>query len=1292
MTDQGRTQWHCQLQRIPIAIIGMSALFPKARDLQEYWCNIINKEDCITDVPETCWNVADYYDADPKAPDKTYSRRGGFLPKVEFDPLEFGLPPDSLEAIDSAQLLSLVVARDALEDAGYGKSRDFKRETTGVVLGASGLWKMITPLTSRLQYPIWEKVLKSSGVSDRDRENIIEKLRLAYVPWQENSFPGMLTNVVAGRITNRFDLGGTNCTVDAACASSLSAFKMAVGELIERRCDLMITGGVDTDNSVLNYMCFSKTPAFSKKDYLSPFDADSDGMMVGEGIGMMVLKRLDDAERDGDRIYAVVKGVGTSSDGRYKSIYAPRPEGQMLALKRAYEDAGFFPASVGLMEAHGTGTPRGDECEFGALKSVFGEDNPKKEYIALGSVKSQIGHTKAAAGAASLIKTALALHHKILPPTINISQPNPKFEMADSPFYLNTEVKPWIQEGTALRRAGVSSFGFGGTNYHVVLEEYDQEHRCAYRLHSVPQAVLLWDQTPEALAEQCQTVLAELKSPTAESTYRNLVIAYKAAEVPPDAARLGMVVNSQDELKTLLEISVKLLANENQPDSWEHPRGLYYRRQGMTLSGRVVALFPGQGSQYLNMGRKLAIDFPPVHQAYKQMDDLFVQEGQPPLSQVVFPRPAFESSLEVAETESLKSTRNAQPAIGAFSFGLYKILQQAGLEPSFTAGHSFGEITALWAAQVLSDEDYLTLIKARGEAMDCPPQSAHPSELGTMLSVQGEVSEIEQIIQNLSHVSIANYNGPNQVVLSGSRPELAAVQQIFSNRGYEVTPLPVSAAFHSPFIRHASEPFAEALDAIAFHPPTIPVYANTTGELYPAEPEAIRTLLKAHLLKPVHFQQEIENIYAAGGDCFIEIGPRRILTGLVESILGNRPHFAIALNPSRQKDSDLQLRQAVVQLQVAGLPLRNIDFYQLDPPLPKSTAKSRLQIGLDGNNYVSDKTKQAFAEALLDGHQVRLAEPPASPSASQPAAAAIAEAAPASRVENSDAESLSVQTTPISLPEPIPQSLDICPFDSETMPNSTPQSAPDNLPKNTLENLLTQFCRHQTEILRVHEQYLRDQTGCSQAFLQIVQQLQGGSLPAAARPASVTPRAEQLEAAPSSITAPEISAPEIPAPKASVAEPPMVRTAEPIEPIQFSPPSVPTAPPVPVAHLAAPPVESIAPPIAPSPVPPAPVEPPNSSAVEESTAMRDEAISTLLTAVSEKTGYPAEMLELDMDLEADLGIDSIKRVEIMGKVQDVLTDLPRLNTEALGELRTLQQIADYLVEQLEKKNQPALAC
>jgi acyl transferase domain-containing protein len=260
-------------------------------------------------------------------PDKTYCKRGAFIPDIDFDPMEFGLPPNILEVTDVSQLLSLVVARDALEDAGYGEDIEFDRSTTGVVLGVVGMAsKLFTPLMTRLQYPVWEKVLRSSGVSEtEDTTTIIEKIKLAYVNWEENSFPGAIGNVIAGRICNRFDLGGMNCVVDAACASSLAAIKMAVSELIEGRADMMITGGVDTDNTINTYMCFSKTPAFSKSDHVRTFDAESDGMMVGEGLGMIVLKRLEDAERDGDRIYAVIKAIGTSSDGRFKSIYAPRP-------------------------------------------------------------------------------------------------------------------------------------------------------------------------------------------------------------------------------------------------------------------------------------------------------------------------------------------------------------------------------------------------------------------------------------------------------------------------------------------------------------------------------------------------------------------------------------------------------------------------------------------------------------------------------------------------------------------------------------------------------------------------------------------------------------------------------------------------------------------------------------------------------------------------------------------------------------------------------------------------------
>ena len=287
------------LQKTPIAVIGLSALFADATNVEEFWTNIVQGRDSITDVPDNRWRIDDYYDPDPMAPDKTYCKRGGFLPDIDFNPLEFGLPPNILEVTDASQLLGLVAARDALNDAGYGpKSTKLTRaikDKTGVLLGVGGGQKLITPLIARLQYPIWERALRSSGVAEADIPPIVEKMKKAYVQWNENSFPGLLGNVISGRITNRFDLGGINSVVDAACAASLSAIKMALSELVEGRADMMLTGGVDTDNSPFMYMSFSKTPAFSKSGNIRPFSDQADGMLIGEGLGMLVLKRLADA-------------------------------------------------------------------------------------------------------------------------------------------------------------------------------------------------------------------------------------------------------------------------------------------------------------------------------------------------------------------------------------------------------------------------------------------------------------------------------------------------------------------------------------------------------------------------------------------------------------------------------------------------------------------------------------------------------------------------------------------------------------------------------------------------------------------------------------------------------------------------------------------------------------------------------------------------------------------------------------------------------------------------------------
>src|SRR6185503_6524256 len=445
----------------PIAIVGISCLFPKADDLQAYWANIKNGVNAITPVPAgSHWNAADYFDADPKSPDRTYARSGGFLSPVNFNPMEFGMAPKDIEATDTSQLLAMVAAQRALADAGYGGERKFDRERTSVILGVTGALELVIPLGARLGHPIWRRALKDAGVDGTVAEDVVQRISDSYVGWQENSFPGLLGNVAAGRIASRLDLGGTNCVVDAACASSLAAIHLAGLELAAGRSDMVITGGVDTFNDIFMYMCFSKTPALSPSGDAKPFDRDCDGTVLGEGLGLLVLKRLADAERDGDRIYAVLKGIGSSSDGRSSAIYAPRAGGQKLALQRAYEDAGTPPQTIGLVEAHGTGTRVGDATELSALIEVFQAPDQgagAAPWCALGSVKSQIGHTKAAAGVAGVIKAAMALHQKVLPPTIKITQPLDGATPGRSPFYLNTSKRPWLPSADHPRRAGVSA-------------------------------------------------------------------------------------------------------------------------------------------------------------------------------------------------------------------------------------------------------------------------------------------------------------------------------------------------------------------------------------------------------------------------------------------------------------------------------------------------------------------------------------------------------------------------------------------------------------------------------------------------------------------------------------------------------------------------------------------------------------------------------------------------------------------------------------------------------------------
>ena len=1285
----------------PIAIVGMSALFPDAPNLHQYWDNIINKIDSIIDIPKSRWNIEDYYDIDSEAPDKTYCKRGGFIPDIDFNPMEFGIPPNILEVTDVTQLLGLLVAKSAMKDAGYGETSDEVLDATGVILGVTSGMKLLGSLTSRLQYPIWEKVLRRSGISESDTGQIIEKMKKAYVRWEENSFPGLLGNVIAGRIANRLNLGGTNCTVDAACASSLSAMKMAISDLLEYRSDMMIAGGVDADNSPMMYMCFSKTPAFTKGENPRPFDEDSGGVMIGEGLGMVVLKRLEDAERDGDRIYAVVKGIGTSSDGKFKSIYAPRSGGQAKALRRAYEDANVEPLCIGMLEAHGTGTAAGDVAEFEGLKEVFTEKKPEKscypdyQHIALGSIKSQIGHTKAAAGIAGLIKTALALHHKILPPSINIDRPSKKLGIENTPFYLNTEPRPWITDGEP-RRAGVSAFGFGGTNFHYVLEEFQDVHSGPFRMHITSQTVFLSAATPKELDKACNNLLAELETEGAEQRHSQLLESSRENSIPKKHARLGFVTDSLENTVELLGQAISTLESKADKTEW-NVKGIVYREKALETKGKVVALFSGQGSQYMNMAKELFFNFPAMAAPFSALDKLFTgKNGKSaaaarPLSDLVFPIAVFEDEELEAQQAQLQLTENVQPAIGGISAGLLRIARDAGLQIDFAAGHSFGELTALWAAGVISEDDYYKLAYARGQAMAAPDDPDF--DAGSMLAVMGEVEKLEADLTEFPDVVMANLNSKKQVVLAGPTADILQAHDALKVKKYTVVKLPVSAAFHTPLVGHAQKPFAKDIRSVKFNKPQIPVYSNATAKAYPATAKTIQKQLESHILNSVRFREEIENIHQAGGRIFIEFGPKNVLTKLVDNILSGEEYTAVALNENPKIDSDRLLREAMVKLCVIGLPLQKFDPFAL-PSQVAPVKKSAMNVSLNGTNYVSEATRQEFENTLNDGFQVSSPAASISNSGSVPSpSTSTGTSSPVSGTSGLQTATGSQQSFDASLKlksEPGKQSPAIISTMSRQQTYSQQSNAPDQA-METMEKGLSGFYQHQNETLQVHRQYLDQQAEYARTVYKLMQQRIELASQGAAYPLEVdqqmqmfhthqsetlrvheqylNQQSEQTQSA-LKITELQLGGPGQQFSAAPVVSAPITAAiSTQVQPVPL--PAATAAVPVPAPVVSAPIPAANSVQVQPVPLPAA------TSAVST-----EEVTVAMMSIVSEKTGYPQEMLELGMDLESDLGIDSIKRVEILGAVQDKITALPEVPGDDLAEMRTLGEIVAHLQSKL----------
>lgn len=1251
MTARG-TQQSCQ-----IAVIGIEALFPGDPGTRGFWKTIFEGRDCIADVPPGHWLIEDYFDPDLSRPGKTCARRGAFLSPVNFDPIAHGIPPSMLASTDTAQLLSLVVARRLLESCSRAQ---VEKDRIAVVLGVASATELVSTMSGSLQRPVVEKVLRAAGMSEEEVRTIGDRFSGCYADWTESTFPGLLGNVVAGRIANRFDLGGMNCVVDAACASSLAAVKMAVDQLRTESADLVITGGVDAINDIFMYMCFSRTLAMSRTGDCRPFSKDADGTMLGEGIGMFALRRLEDAERDGDPVYAVIRGIGASSDGRAKSIYAPRPEGQAKALKRAYQAAGYSPASVGLMEAHGTGTVAGDEAEISALRQIFEEScESEGPWCALGSIKSQIGHTKAAAGAASLYKAVMALHHKVLPPTLKVGEPSAGLALPDGPFYLNTETRPWVHGVPSPRRASVSSFGFGGSNFHLTLEEYRGPAPVPSRIRTLRTELFLFSaDDPAGLIVAARNFAQSAARPEA---FAPAARESQRAFNPGQSHRLAVVAAGAVDLAGKVDLAARTVESGSVA-----PPGFAYGT-GPRIPGKIAFLFPGQGSQYLGMTSGLALAFGEVVDAWS---------GSPDIAAVVFPPPATAAEQKTAQSERLTDTRIAQTAISIASTICLDLLLESGLKPDMSAGHSFGEFTALHCAGVLSRAGLQRVARERGRVM----ADAARRLPGAMAAVSLSSGEIEREMASLGgDLVIANFNSRNQVVLSGPADQIAAAVKHLNSRGAVSRVLDVSTAFHSRLVEPAVAEFASFLKNVEFSSPSIPIYSNTTGGVYPCAPETARELAGNQLARPVRFADVVAAMYAAGARIFVEVGPSSVLTNLVTACLGDSPHMAVATDTKGQ-DSVTALWSAFAKLAAAGIPV-DLEFAwrEYAEPAGEPASESSATVSISGTNF-GKKYPAAIQPFDLPGRPVPSAQPARSEGQTVEGerAAAIrliqenmAGAHAAAQRALAESHLAYLKASELALhaalghsvgfsPEPLPASLPpnktavsypISPAPAEPAfpPNLTVPPPVKPAPPPNLTILAT---GSEEMVLSV----IADETGYPVDILTPDMDLEADlgidSIKRVQILASLARKQPGLpEIDPSAMAAIRTIGSVIAYWK-SAATPKFRANGHAPVPLTVSGEEVNG-----FNATARDPLPNHA--------------PPNRGTGHD---LQD----LVLAVIAEETGYPPDILTPDMDLEADLGIDSIKRVQIFASVAKKQPDLPEFDSAAMAAIRTIGSIVAYL--------------
>ncbi|MEO3867447.1 SDR family NAD(P)-dependent oxidoreductase [Nonomuraea sp. B12E4] len=872
-----------------IAIVGMACRYPDAASPRELWENAVAGRRAFRRLPDERMRLEDYWDADPATPDRFYAREAAVIEGYEFDRVAYRIAGSTYRSTDLTHWLALDVAAQALVDAGFPKAEGLPRERTGVVVGNTLTGEFTRANTMRLRWPYVRRTLAAALREQGWEDDRLAEFLAGYEAVYKSPFPdvnedtlaGGLSNTIAGRICNYFDLNGGGFTVDGACSSSLLSVTTSAKALADGELDVAIAGGVDLSIDPFEIIGFAKTGALAKSEFRL-YDRHSNGFWPGEGCGMVVLMREEDAVAAGHRVYATIPGWGISSDGK-GSMTRPEVSGYKLALRRAYERAGFGIETVGLFEGHGTGTAVGDATELTALSEARTEAGADVQ-VTVGSIKAMIGHTKAAAGVAGLIKATMAVHEQVLPPTLGCRDPHEILTGDSAALRVTRRAAPWPAGVPA--RAGVTAMGFGGINTHVVVEGGGGAPRRRAALPTRARALasslqdaelLLVDAaSPGELAER----LAELVAFVPRLSYAQLSDLARTLQrgLRDLSCRAAVVAASPEEAERRLRRLLEALEGGRTTLTTSDGRAFLGR---VERTCRVGFLFPGQGSGRGTSGGALSRRFAEAEEIYR--------------------RAALPAGGDVV------ATATAQPRIVTGSMAGLRVLDLLGVSAEVAVGHSLGELSALHWAGAMDEEALLRLAAARGRAM------TDNSATGTMASLRAAPDVVAGLLAGGPAV-IAGYNGPEQTVVAGPVEAVEAAGRAAAEAGVVWTRLAVSHAFHSPLVAPAAEVLGGYLAEEDFGTVEGRVVSTVTGEQVRRDAD-LPALLREQITAPVRFAEAVEAA-AAEVDLFIEVGPGRVLTGLATAIT-DVP--AVALDTD--DESLAGLLKVVGAAYVAGVPL-----------------------------------------------------------------------------------------------------------------------------------------------------------------------------------------------------------------------------------------------------------------------------------------------------------------------------------------------------------------------------------